>query len=563
MKEMLYFGFVELYEKLNSTTKKLEKISILADFLKELGEKGKDEWIYLIKGRVLPEYDVRQFGISRQLTIKAIGSAFGIKDEEIYKRLRKIGDLGEIAEEFAGKKHQSRLFSSKLYVSKVFSNLNKLFSIGGKGSVGKKIALVSEILGSASGKEAKYIVRTLLEDLRVGVADGIIKDAIAEAFFPDEKKEMEELIESAYDLSSDYAVVFSSARKGKSELKKIDIVPGRPMNVMLAVKAEDIDDAFRICGTPLAIEYKYDGFRMLINKDGDKYSLFTRNLEDVTKQFPDVIDVVKKNIHGESFILDSEVVGYDPKSKKYKPFEAVSQRIKRKHDIDKLVRELPVEINVFDVLYYNGKSYLSVLFKERRKLLEKIVKKIHLKIQPAKQIIVSDKKQAEKFYEEALKAGEEGIVVKNLNAHYRHGRKVGYIAKLKPSAKDFDLVIVGAEYGNGKRAGWLTSYIIACKSGEKFLEIGKVSSGLKEKSEEGTTYDEMTKLLKPLITKTGNNYVSVEPKIVVTVIYQNIQKSPSYNSGYALRFPRITTYRPDRKTKDIATLEDVERDVKK
>jgi DNA ligase-1 len=342
------------------------------------------------------------------------------------------------------------------------------------------------------------------------------------------------------------------------------VEPGKPLNVMLAVKATSIEEAFEICGKPAAIEQKYDGFRMLLNKKKNgEVSLFTRRLENVTLQFPDVVEAVKKGVKGESFILDSEVVGYDEKTGKYKPFEAISQRIRRKYEIEKLVRELPVEINVFDVLYYEGKSYLESPFSERRKLVEKIVHEKERVIRPAIQIITSSEEEAMKFYKNALKVGEEGIMIKTLDAPYKQGRRVGYLVKLKPVLNDFDLVIVGAEHGTGKRGGWLTSYIVACSDDGNLVEVGKVSSGLKEKESEGTTYDEMTRLLKPLITGEEGGRVNVKPKIVVSVNYQNIQESPSYSSGYAMRFPRITAYRPDRGTVDIATLADIKRAAKK
>lgn len=560
--QMLYIEFAEVYDKLFATTKRLEKEKIISDFLKQLAKHGENEWIYLLKGRVLPDYDERELGISSQLTIKAIAFAFGIKEEEIVHRYKKIGDLGEIAEEFARKKRQHALFSAKLTVTKVFSNLKKIFDVNGKGAVKIKIELVAELLGSASPNEAKYIVRTLLGQLRVGVADGTIRDAIAEAFFGERKNEVVDRIGMAFDMLNDFAAVVEAAKKGEKELHKVDVVLGRPINVMLPVKVTNIAEAFRICGKPAAIEHKYDGFRVLINKKGNDVTLFTRRLENVTKQFPDVVDVVKKHVKGKDFIVDSEVVGYDPKSKKYLPFESISQRIKRKYEIDRLTEELPVEVNVFDVIYHDGKSLMTEPFKKRRAMLEKIVKGYDHKIKISKQIVTDSEDDAMEFYQEALKFGEEGIMVKNLEAPYHQGRRVGYIVKMKPEVNDLDLVIVGAEYGSGKRAGWLTSYIVACRDGHKFVEVGKVSSGLKELTEEGTSYDEMTNLLKPLITSEDGKTVRVHAKVVVSVTYQNVQKSPAYTSGYALRFPRITHYRPDRGTKDIASLEDIEREWK-
>ncbi len=558
---MKYSKLVEVYEKLSGTSKRLEKTAILAGFLPEL--KDNEEWIYLFRGRVFPDYDEREFGISTQLVIKAISKASGVSPEFVVGKFKKMGDLGEIADQLFDKKRQSTLFSNALNVQKVFDNLQWLVGIEGKGAVDKKLSFVVELLTSASGKEAKYIIRTLLNDLRVGVAEGILRDAIAEAFLHG-VEDAQNKVESAYDRINDWAFILKLSEKGARALDKVKVVPGKPMKVMLPIKVTDIDEAFRICGKPLAVEHKYDGFRVIINKDEEgKISLFTRRLDNVTLQFPDVVEAVKEYIHGKSFVVDSEVVGYDSKTKKYKPFEAVSQRIRRKYEIDKLVKSLPVEINVFDIMHYNGDSTIDLPFVERRKILEKIVKVHDMKIRLAKQFVSDDKEKVIEFYKDALKIGEEGIMMKKLDAPYRPGRRVGYMVKMKPEANEFDLVITGAEYGTGKRAGGLTSFYVACKDGNKFLEVGKVSSGLKEKESEGVSYKEIDKILRPLILKEDGKYAAVKPMVVVSVIYQNIQPSPRYNSGYALRFPRITNYRPERGTHDIATLKDVEKEAKK
>jgi DNA ligase-1 len=556
---MDYNEFVELYERISRTTKKLEKVEIIAHFF--INFKGNNEWIYLLKGKVLPDYDSREIGISDQLVMKAISISYGLKLRDVQESFNKTGDWGDVAFEFSGKRKQGVLFSNKLKVDKVYNNILNIVYTEGFGAIDKKMKLIAELLSNASGNEAKYIIRTLLGDLRIGVADALIVDSLNKAFFNSEEKD---LLEEKYDLCNDLSLLFDSCKKGKKGLEKIDIVPGRPMKVMLPVKVLDFEEAFRICGMPAAIEHKYDGFRMIINKQKGKINLFTRRLENVTEQFPDVVSVVERDISAESFIIDTEVVGYNPKTKKYMPFESISQRIKRKYDIDKLVEELPVEINVFDIVFFNGKNLMSLPFQERRKIIEKVVRERYFVIRPAKQLIVNDIDSAREFYNDALKIGEEGIMVKKLDAPYKQGRKIGYMVKLKPIIQDLDLVIIGAEYGTGKRAGWFTSFIVGCRDdNDEIVELGMVSSGLKEKEDEGTSYEDMTKLLKPLIIKEEGNLVRVKPKIVISVTYQNIQKSPSYSSGYALRFPRITFYRPDRSLYDIASIKDIEREVKK
>ena len=556
---MLYSDFVQLYEKLSSTTKKLEKIEILASFLPKL--KGEEDLIYLLRGKVFPDYDVRELGISTQLVIKSISIASGFSISEVNSKFKLIGDLGDVSVELLKIKKQNSLFSKKLTAQHVMDSLRKISSISGTGTIDKKIAIISELLIESTFREACYIIRTLLGDLRIGVADAVLLGAINNAFFQD--KNMLDKIEKTYDLINDFAQLLKLSLSGKESFEHISLIPGRPINVMLATKVSSIQEAFEICGKPAAFEHKYDGFRVIISCDGKKIKLFTRRLEEVTNQFPDIVEIVSKHVKAKSFILDAEAVGFDSKTGKYLPFESISQRIKRKYDIGELASKMPVEVKIFDVLYLNGENKLESKFIERRKLIEEVIENVPWKISISTQIITDSEKEVQKFYKDALKIGEEGIMIKNLNSSYVSGRYVGNLAKLKPDVSDLDLVIVGAEYGTGKRAGGLTSFIVACKSGDKFLEVGKVSSGLKEKEGEGTTYNEINALLQPLIIDEDDSSVNVKPKIVVSVTYQNIQPSPTYSSGFALRFPRITHYRPERGIHDIATLEDIKKEFSK
>ncbi len=561
---MDYLKLCKTYEELRTNASRLKKTDILADFLKKLPQSDK-QVIYLLQGKAFPDYDEREFGISEQLCIKALVKSSGISKEEIIKKWRKIGDLGKVAEEIISKKKQGTLFSHKLTTKKVLNNLQKLPKLEGKGTIDKKIALISELLTSASGIEAKYIIRTLLNNLRIGVAEGTIRDAIVQSCFKEKTKEITQAVEDSYDKATDFAVVFEKACKGLKELQATTLTPGHPLRAMLALKADSIEDGFNRVGKPAIFEYKYDGFRMMINKDKKgEIKIFTRRLDNVTNQFPDVIEYVKKHVKAKSFILDSEAVGYDRKTKKYMPFEAISQRIKRKYHIQELVKKLPIELNVFDILYYNGKSLLEKPFEERTKLLRKLVtnKKYHFKT--AHQLITSDEKKAEEFYKQALKDNQEGVMIKNKDSKYQPGARVGHMLKLKPAENELDLVITGAEYGKGKRAGAFATFTLSCRDtkNNKFVEIGK-SSGLKEKPELGLSFTELTKKLTPLITKEHGRKVDIKPKIVVTILYQNIQRSPTYSSGFALRFPRITQLRPDRKANDVATVKEVADDYKR
>ena len=566
---MDYSKLCSVYQALEGTSKGLEKTAILADFLAEIAKSGEYDLIYLLQGKAFADYDKNELGMSLQLVIRAISRATGLGDKEVVDEFRDIGDLGKVAESLVGKKkQQTALFSKKLTVEKVLQNVRKLPTLVGAGTVDRKIGYVVELLNSASPIEARYIVRTVLSDLKVGVGNGLLRDAIVEHCFDpqgdlDEKKEAKEDVQAAYDKATDFAEVFEKACKRK--LDDIVLSPGKPVKVMLFPKAAGVEDAFRIVGKPAAFEYKYDGFRVMINKDdGGEIKIFTRRLDDVTRQFPDIVEFVKNNVNAKSFIIDCEAVGYDSKTKIYQAFQAISQRIRRKHHIERLVKELPIELVVFDIIFHDGNSLIGEEFGNRRELIEKIVRQEKFKITLADQIISEDAKEVETFYAKALEEGQEGLMAKSLSAPYKPGARIGHAVKLKPEDKDFDLVITGAEWGTGKRAGWLTSFDVSClgKGGE-LLDMGKVSTGLKEKREEGLSFDEMTEMLKKLVLSEGGRKISVEPEIVVSVQYQNIQKSPTYSSGYALRFPRILRLRPDRGKGDIATLKEIESEAEK
>ena len=567
---MKYKELAEFYEAASSTPKRLEKTEILVKFLKKIASSGKEldrDVLYLLLGDIYPEYDERRIGISTQIAIKAISKATGINETNVLHEWKVLGDLGKVAKALTAKRKQSTLHTGVLTTEKVLENLRKLPELIGKGTVGKKLDLITELLSSASPVEALYLIRTLIGDLRIGLKESTVRDAMAKAFFS-ENKEAPKKIQDIIDKSNDLASVFNIVKDGKiDEFEKIHLEIGKPIKAMLAQKAKNIKEAFESVGKPAAIEYKYDGFRLIIHKKGDKVIFFTRRLENVTKQFPEVVSYVQKYVKGDSFILDSEAVGFNKKTKEYMPFQDISQRIRRKYDIEKLQSELPVEINVFDILYYNGKSLLNEPFEKRTVLIKKIIKNHPYKIIHSKQIITSDETAAERFYKQALKDRQEGVMFKNLEAHYQPGSRVGHMLKVKPEERDLDLVITGGEYGTGKRGGWLSSFILSCKTSklkDEFLEIGKVGTGIKEKSTKesgiGISFHELTEKLKPYFKEEHGKTVKIKPKVVVSVTYQEIQKSPNYNSGFALRFPRFTALRPDKHPSETATLDEVKKD---
>jgi DNA ligase-1 len=578
---MDYSKLVEIYEQLNNTTKRLEKTHIISGFLKDISADEMEYSMLLLEGRVFPNYDAREIGVASRLMLKSLNVATGIPVERIENEWRKVGDLGLVAESIVKTKRQATLHSAKLTAKKVFENIRKLAELEGQGTVDRKTQLIAELITSAKPLESKYIVKTILGEMRIGVGIGAMRDAIVWAFFGNKigieyVKEINDVrmedrdtysryadaVQSAYDVTNEFALVAKAAKsKGLEGLQGMGIKVGIPIQVMLSLKVDTIEEGLETVGKPAAVEFKYDGFRIQAHKDEKgNVKLFTRRLENVTKQFPDVVESFKKNVRGKSFIIDSEAVGYSRKTGKYLPFQNISQRIKRKYDIERMSEDFPVELNVFDIVYYDGKSLISEPFQNRRKLLEKIIWQEPKKIVLSKFLKTSDRKDIGKFFKEAFEAGNEGLMFKSLNAPYKPGARVGHMVKFKAMMETLDLVIVGAEWGEGKRSKWLSSYTIAClDENDNLLEIGKASTGLKEKEEEGLSFVEMTRLLKPLIISEKGKEVKVKPKIVIEVGYEEIQKSPSYSSGYALRFPRVIQIRDDKGMEDASGLDYVKK----
>lgn len=554
---MDYSTIADAYEILEEVPSKLKKADILADLLSKTPSSELEKVVLLVRGTVFPGYSQMELGIADKMVIKSIAKATGFKESDVVEKFKKTGDLGLTVEECLKSKKQSTLARKKLTVDFVFSEMRKLAEISGKGSQERKLGMIAELVVSAKPKEARYIVRTILGNLRVGASDGIIRDAIAKSFLQEhDKKEAIEAVEYALNIVADFGEVARIAKeRGINGLKKVQIEIGKPIQVMLAEKGESLEKILEKY-KKIAIEWKFDGLRIQCHKKGDKIWLFTRRLEDVTKQFPDIANMVNNSVKVKDCVIEGEALGINPKNDEPFPFQTLSQRVHRKYDIEKMVKEIPIQLNLFDAIYVDGESLINKPFLERRKILEKIIKPISGKIQLAKQITTDDLKEMEKFYKSALEARQEGVMLKVLDSSYVFGRHVDGWIKIKPVMETLDLVVIGATWGEGARANWLTSFVLACRDSrsDELLECGMMSTGLTEDE-----YKEMTKTLKPLIISEKGKEVKVKPKIVIEVMYQEIQKSSNYSSGFALRFPAFKNFRPDKGPSDVDTISRVKK----
>ncbi|WP_457742014.1 ATP-dependent DNA ligase [Thermococcus sp.] len=543
---MRYSELAELYRRLEKTTLKTLKTRFVADFLKKTPDDLLEIVPYLILGKVFPDWDERELGVGEKLLIRAVSMATGVPEKEIEDSIKDTGDLGESVALALKKRRQKSFFSQPLTIKRVYNTFVKIAEATGEGSQDRKMKYLANLFMDAQPEEGKYIARTVLGTMRTGVAEGILRDAIAEAF-----RVKPELVERAYMLTSDFGYVTKIAKlEGNEGLSKVQIQIGKPIRPMLAQNAANVREALIEMGGEAAFEIKYDGARVQVHKDGDRVIIYSRRLENVTRSIPEIVEAVKNSLKSKTVIVEGELVAVGENGRP-KPFQYVLRRFRRKYNIEEMIKKIPLELNLFDILYVDGESLIDTKFVERRKRLEESVEESE-KIKLAEQLVTRKVEEAEEFYKRALELGHEGLMAKRLDAVYEPGNRGKKWLKIKPTMENLDLVIIGAEWGEGRRAHLLGSFLVAAYDPEtgEFLPVGKVGSGFTDED-----LIEFTKMLKPLIVREEGKFVEIQPKVVIEVTYQEIQKSPKYKSGFALRFPRFVALREDKSPEEADTIE--------
>lgn len=545
---MKYEELVNVYEALGATTKRLEKTEILADFLKTVELEDLQKITLMALGRVFPPWSEEEQGIGDKLVMKAVGDAVGVSVAVVEDAIRDEGDIGAAAEKLYAKKTQMTFFSQPLTVNFVYNQLRKLAKITGNRSTAKKISNILELLSSASALEAKYICRTILEELRIGVGEGIIRDAISQAFGVDKA-----LAERAHMLTNDLGLVAKVAKEeGEDGLKKLSLIPGRPVKPMLAQLSEGIEISINEMGCALC-ETKYDGIRMQVHKKDDEITIFTRRLENVTMALPEAVDLIREAFPDEDFIAEGEIIATS--DGKPTSFQKILQRVRRKHNIEEAMENVPIKIYLYDLLYFKEPTIDEPIIK-RREILESVVdcSNPNLTLSSLVKVGPDNIDDAVDLFNKSIEGGHEGIMIKDCNEPYIPGIRGKKMLKLKAEPETLDAVVIGGVKGIGKRGDFIGSYVIALRDENDELQpIAHVGTGLSDDDLANLT--EKMEALK--ITEKGTR-ITVHPKIVFEIAYSEIVKSPEYSAGYSLRFPVVKRIRDDKGVDDIDTIERLE-----
>jgi DNA ligase-1 len=542
-----FLALAQLCAQVEAVSGSLEKIDLVAAFLAGLDEAELSIASCFIMGTVFsPGLDL-DLGVGPSILYEALARACGCPAGQISDMLRTTGDPGLVAAGIVEKRRPLGFAafqdSEALSITDVYERFLAIARASGKRSQDSKIKNLQFLFSQAGPLEALYIARLAIEDMRIGVGEGGVRDAVARAFAG--KGADAASVERSYNLTNDMGLVAVSARRGT--LSELSVMINHPIKMMLAQLGESIAAAIGESGTA-AIEWKYDGARVQIHKDGEKVRVFSRRLENVTASLPEIVQAARQ-ISAKSAILDGEAVAFG-KDGRPMAFQQILKRFRRKYNVEKLAAQIPLRLFLFDLIYLDGRSVIDLPLRERRALLEEISDPALL----ADQILTSSAGQAEEIYRQALEAGHEGLILKNPASVYAPGKRGKNWLKIKPVMETLDLVVIGAKWGEGRRASFLGSYRLACldEATGKLLDVGWVATGLTDES-----LAELTEMFRELVLLEKGMEVEIKPAVIFEVAYEEIQQSPNYSSGYALRFPRLVTVRDDKSLEEADSLERV------
>ena len=573
---MLYREVADFYEKVEATTKRLEITALLVDMLKKSDCSEIANVVYMTHGRLFPDFFPEKIGMAEKMALRTLATVSRADASAVESMYREKGDIGIVGEELLARAAESRLGGAELNVNEVHRMLSDITGATGAGSQEQKVNLLANLLASSTPKEAKYILRIVIGKMRIGVAAMTLVEALATTFATKGDKDE---VERSFNITSDLGTVAATmCREGLEGLKKLKLRVNVPLRSMLAERLPGIREILEKMGGRAAFDYKYDGLRMQAHIDNGKVRLFSRQLEELTGQFPEIVESVSSAFKGKTGIIEGECVPVDINTGELLPFQVVSRRRGRKHGVSEAVEEFPVTLFLFDLLLYDGEDYTGRPFLERReKLKESIRKNDRVKLSTV--VVTGSEEEAEAFFNESLESGCEGIVAKSVadDSVYQAGARGWLWIKYKKDYKaemidTVDLVVVGAFAGRGRRSGTYGALLMATydKQKDTFETVTKLGSGFDDEtlaSLPSMLGDYRLKEKDPSVESRAEADYWFRPVVVLEVLGAEITHSPIHtccwgqvrkDAGLAIRFPRFTgNFRKDKGAYDATTSKEI------
>lgn len=503
----------ELCRALEATTKRTEKTRLISEFLRGLEAAEIAPAVLLVVGQVFPEFDPRTLEVG-------------------WSTMKRVLEKGK----------QTTLLRDRLSISRVHGTLSEIALTKGSSSRKLKERLLVGLISDAAQEEVEILVRIIFGEMRIGVNEGVMLDALAEASGAPLPIVRRALMLTG-NLGEVALVAMTQGERGLGGIKPELFVPLKPM---LAETADNPEEAIKEHGGKTVFEYKFDGARVQIHRLGDEVRVYSRRLSDVTESLPDIVNMVLRFLPKVGIIVEGEITAVGSGGKPL-PFQDLMRRFTRVTDVEQATEQIPLRLHLFDILYLDGTLLIDEPYETRWDILSKITPPELL----AERTVTNNAKEAAAFLKAAMKAGHEGLMAKRLDSHYNPGARGKDWLKLKP-AETIDLVIAAADWGSGRRRGWLSNYHLATRDGDEWKVVGKTFKGLTDEE-----FRWMTKRLQAIKVSETDYTVSVRPEVVVEVAFNEVQRSPHYRSGFALRFARITRIRDDKGPGDAETLDKI------
>lgn len=562
---MKFSEFAHHLEQIERVSSRLEITRLLAELLKQLHPDEIAEGLYLMQGRVAPQFVALEFGMAEKMVSKSAQSAMNIEKKYFETELKKLGDIGQVVENF--KKQYASFDQEDLDVSSVFAQLAQLATESGKASQERKGNILAQLIRQLDPLSCRFLVRIPLGALRIGFSDMTVLDALSWMLQGD--KGLRPVIEQAYHVRPDIGYIARLVKK--NGVKALQTVKPEIFTPILMMRAERLSSGQEIIekiGT-CSVESKYDGFRLQIHTNKQGVKLYSRSLEDMTYMYPDIVEAVKRGVRATNAIFEGEAIGYDPQTQKLLPFQETVQR-KRKHDIEEKAKEIPLRLFVFDLLYLDGRSYIDAPFHERRRKLSEVVQLDATGTAPlllAEDRVVDNPQEIEQMFDDAIAQGLEGILAKKLDGVYQAGARGWNWIKFKRSYSSkiddtIDCLVMGYDYGKGKRTAFgIGAFLVGVydEKLERFVTAAKIGTGLTDEEwrrlkKESDQHAAKKKPEEYEVHKLMDCDVWVRPSIVVEIKADELTKSPTHTAEYALRFPRLQRFRSDKKPEDATSL---------